>query len=218
MDEDGGVTAMDHPDAPLPPVGGTGPLGINERGQIVGVLGKGSRRRGASFRSKKEVSMILANSTRLRCCRMVVVVAVVIFAALALARAMPAWAPAHRHPLRPRHALRGSSWISAGMSLRLAAFCWTRVSSPRSMRRAPRSPYPSPLTTVARSWVPTSMPADHRRRIHARVSLRRRRLHHNRRPGALGNRARRHQQSGRDRGCLPRCRGNHPGLSAGQER
>lgn len=38
MDKDGVVSAIDHPDAPPPPIGGTGPLSINERGQIVGVF------------------------------------------------------------------------------------------------------------------------------------------------------------------------------------
>jgi hypothetical protein len=38
MDKDGVFTAIDHPDAPPSPFGGTAPLSINERGQIVGTV------------------------------------------------------------------------------------------------------------------------------------------------------------------------------------
>jgi hypothetical protein len=37
-DKKGAITLPDHPDATPPPGGGTGPLGINDRGQIVGIV------------------------------------------------------------------------------------------------------------------------------------------------------------------------------------
>ena len=47
---------------------------------------------------QKEASMVLSDSTRVGYCGMAAIVAVVIFAALALASAMPAWAQAPPSP------------------------------------------------------------------------------------------------------------------------